>query len=73
MILPIYLIGTLQMPRHIKLSLGFLFGLGMLVIIAATALVIQVATSDDPCPSMAWLALWSTIESSVGKPSPPAP
>lgn len=67
MILPIHLIGNLEMPRHIKLSLGFLFGLGMLVIIAATAQVIQIGTSDDPCPSLAWLSLWSTIESSVGK------
>ncbi|KAK8040023.1 hypothetical protein PG993_008434 [Apiospora rasikravindrae] len=66
MLLPIGLIRNLQMPIGRKLSLGVLFCLGISCIIAATLRVVRLGKVADTGPSPAWLALWSTIESSIG-------
>ncbi|KAK6826151.1 hypothetical protein PG987_013645 [Apiospora arundinis] len=65
MLLPLGLIRNLHMPTTRKLSLVFLFCLGIFVIIAATIRVAQLGKAKNSNPSPAWLALWSNIESSV--------
>jgi hypothetical protein len=68
MLLPIGIIQNLQIPLARKIQIGGLFALGILVIIASIVRVIQVGATtgtNNTTPSLAWLALWSIIESSV--------
>lgn len=68
MLLPIGLIRNLQMPAIRKWSIGALFGLGALCILASTLRVVQVGKttgSGNKQPSLTWMALWSIIESSI--------
>ncbi|KAF2125374.1 hypothetical protein P153DRAFT_360362 [Dothidotthia symphoricarpi CBS 119687] len=68
MLLPVTLIRNLQMPLSRKLSVGALFALAILCMLASIIRVIQVGATtgaSTSTPSTTWLALWSIIESSV--------
>jgi hypothetical protein len=68
MLLPIGLIRNLQLPTIRKWSVGALFGLGGLCMLASILRVIQVGKTTGASssqPSLTWLALWSIIESSI--------
>jgi hypothetical protein len=67
MLLPLGLIRNLHMPMSRKLSIAALFCLGFICVIASTVRVISVGKSTNGQPSTTWLALWSIIESSIGK------
>ncbi|KAK7949222.1 uncharacterized protein PG986_010108 [Apiospora aurea] len=64
--LPLGMLRNLQMPILRKLSLAVLFALGVLCIITATIRVVEIGRETTTRPSLTWLAMWSTIESSVG-------
>lgn len=68
MLLPIGLIRNLQLPTARKLSVGALFSLGGICMLASIIRVVQVGkttVASNNQPSLTWLALWSMIESSV--------
>lgn len=67
MILPIRLIWNLQMKLRQKLSIGALFCFGWVCILISTIRVVQLGRSTDGTPATSWLALWGTIEGSIGK------
>ena len=65
MMLPLTIIRGLKMPWSRKLSLGILFGLGVLCIIASTIRTVKIAgDANDLLPTL-WIAQWNIIESSV--------
>lgn len=68
MVLPLRLIWNLQMRPNQKLSIGGLFCIGWVCIIAATIRVAQIGgniSKGQPAPS--WLVLWGIIEASIGR------
>jgi hypothetical protein len=68
MLLPIGLVRNLQLPTIQKWSVGALFGLGGMCILASILRVVQVGKTTGVSrsqPSLTWLALWSIIESSI--------
>lgn len=66
MALPIRLIWNLQMKTRQKLSIGGLFCFGWVCIIISTIRVVQLGESKGGTPAPSWLALWGTIEGSIG-------
>jgi hypothetical protein len=66
MILPIRLIWNLQMKTRQKLSIGGLFCFGWICIIVSTIRVVQLGETENGVPAPSWLALWGTIEASIG-------
>lgn len=66
MILPIRLIWNLQMRTRQKLSIGGLFCFGWVCIIISTIRVVQLGETENGVPAPSWLALWGTIEASIG-------
>ena len=65
MLLPLGIIRDLKMATSTKLSLGFLFGLGGVIVIAATIRAVQIGASEDAAPPPLWLAQWNVIESAI--------
>ncbi|KAK8129420.1 hypothetical protein PG999_001800 [Apiospora kogelbergensis] len=55
----------IMMATSTKLSLGFLFGLGGVIVIAATIRAVQIGASEDAAPPPLWLAQWNVIESAI--------
>lgn len=68
MALPIRLIWNLQMKPKQKLSVAGLFCFGWVCIIISTIRVVQLGETDNGVPAPSWLALWATIEASIGRP-----
>jgi hypothetical protein len=68
MILPIRMIWNLQIPRAQKQSIGGIFGVGVICIVAAIVRVIQIGVKSrsNSTPSSSWLALWAMIEAAIG-------
>jgi hypothetical protein len=67
MALPLRLIWNLRMKPRQKLSIGGLFCFGWVCIIVSTIRVVKLGegtATGVPAPS--WLALWATIEASIG-------
>jgi hypothetical protein len=79
MILPLRLIWKLQIPLMQKVSIGGIFGVGFICVIAATIRLVQIGveSGSDTTPSSSWLAFWAIIEASIGTslclPPPPSP
>lgn len=76
MFLPIALIRNLQMHWKRKVTVGALFGLGWIVIAAATIRAAYLGSdltqrvnegATFKVPSPPWLALWAMVESGVGE------
>jgi hypothetical protein len=67
MALPIRLIWNLQMKPKQKLSIAGLFCFGWVCIIISTIRVVQLGQTDNGVPAPSWLALWATIEASIGR------
>lgn len=70
MALPLRLIWNLKMQMKQKLSIGGLFCFGWICIIISTIRVIQLGQTVNGVPAPSWLALWATIEASIGMLSP---
>lgn len=66
MALPVRLIWNLKMKTKQKLSIGGLFCFGWICIIISTIRVIQLGETVNGVPAPSWLALWATIEASIG-------
>jgi hypothetical protein len=68
MLLPIKLIWNLQMPRAQKISVGALFGTGLICILFATIRVVSIGSKagKNKQPNTSWLALWAVVECSIG-------
>lgn len=66
MVLPLKLIISLQMPLSRKISISGLFTLAWVCIIAAAVRCTQIGEANA-APSFPWLALWGTIETTIGK------
>lgn len=67
-LLPIGLIRNLQLPTAQKLSVGCLFALGGVCILASIPRVVQVGKitgESNSQASVTWLTLWSVIEPSI--------
>lgn len=69
MLLPLRLIITLQMPVSRKISISGLFCLGVACIIAAAIRCTQVGEASAQ-PTMPWLALFGTLETTIGVSTP---
>jgi hypothetical protein len=68
MLLPLRLIWNLQIPVVQKISIGGIFGVGLVCVITATIRVVQIGveSGSDTTPSSSWLAFWAIIEASIG-------
>lgn len=66
MALPIRLIWNLQMKPKQKLVIAGLFCFGWICIIISTIRVVQLGETPNGVPAPSWLALWATIEASIG-------
>ncbi|XP_014550861.1 hypothetical protein COCVIDRAFT_114401 [Bipolaris victoriae FI3] len=65
MILPLFLIWKLQMPRKRKIGIFILFGSGFVCIAFATLRVVQVGVDrrgKTTIPELDWLLLWTVVE-----------
>lgn len=54
------------MKSRQKLSIGGLFCFGWVCIIISTIRVVQLGDTENGVPAPSWLALWGTIEASIG-------
>ena len=64
MAIPIWLVFGLKMSLSQKLGLSGVLGLGVIIIIFSVIRIIVTNTAGRQ-PEISWLALWSSIESSV--------
>ncbi len=64
----LFLLPGLRVTRKEKLALTSIFSLSAIVIIVAIIRVVQTSATTQHVDPV-WLALWSSIESSVGKKS----
>ncbi len=67
MILPIQLIWKSLLTTRRKLSIGAMFAVGGLCIIAAVIRLVQInSKTGDKNPNNEWIALWGSVEATTG-------
>jgi hypothetical protein len=68
MVLPLYLIWNLQLPRNQKLGICGIFCVAIIGIVIAIIRVVNIGvkSGNNSTPSSSWLALWGIVETGIG-------
>ncbi|KAI9799743.1 MAG: hypothetical protein M1833_003862 [Piccolia ochrophora] len=69
MAIPFRLLWKVQLPRAQKLRLGLVFSLGVIIISSDIMRIIFTNPIAPASPEVTWLALWTSLESEIGKPT----
>ena len=65
MILPIYMLRSIQIPRRQKIGLGIIFSLGTIIIMFEILRFLEFLPATDSGSSLTMPVLWSVLETNV--------